>query len=56
MSGVLISPNEKEIRNTIQLTVVYLILGISLSQVVKHLYNENYKTLKKKIEDIRKCK
>jgi hypothetical protein len=42
---------EKEIRKTISFTIASKkYQGINLTIEVKDLYNENYKTLKKKIE------
>ena len=48
---------EKEIQKTFPLkispkTIKYL--GISLTKEVKDLYKENYKTLKREIEDLRR--
>ena len=50
---------EKEIKKTIPFTIAskrIKYLGINLTKDVKELYLENYKTLKKEIEeDINKC-
>ena len=45
---------EKEIRETIQFTIAskkIKYLGINLTKEVKNLYNGNYRTLKKEIEE-----
>jgi hypothetical protein len=48
---------EKEYRKTIPFTVVSKkYQGINLTKEVKDLYNENYKSLKKEIEDYRRWK
>ena len=48
--------SERENKKTIPFTIVsrrikYWYLGINLTKEVKNLYSQNYKTLKKEIED-----
>jgi hypothetical protein len=48
---------EKEIRETIPFTIAtnsIKYLGVTLTKQVKDLYNNNFKSLKKEIEDLRK--
>jgi hypothetical protein len=48
---------EKEIREAIPFTIALKIikyLGINFSKETKDLFNENYKSLKRKIKDIRR--
>jgi hypothetical protein len=48
---------EKEIRGTIPFTVAtnsIKYLGVTLTKQVKDMYDYNFKTLKEKIEDVRK--
>ena len=50
---------EREIKKTIPFTIAtkrIIYLGINLTKDVKDLYSENYKTLKKEIEDTNKWK
>jgi hypothetical protein len=50
---------EKEIREATSFTIVtnnIKHLGVTLTKEVKHLYNKNFKSLKKEIEDLRRWK
>ena len=48
---------EKEIREITPFTIVknsIKYLGVTITKEVKELYNKNFKSLKKKIEDLRR--
>ena len=50
---------EKEIRETIPFTIVsnnVKYLGVALTKQVKYLYDKNFKSLEKEIEDLRRWK
>jgi hypothetical protein len=50
---------EKEIRETTPFTIVInniKHLSVSLTKEVKDLYEKNFKSLKKEIKDLRRCK
>jgi hypothetical protein len=50
---------EKEIRKTTHFTIVtsnMIYLGVTLTKQVKGLYDKNFKSLKKEIEDLRRWK
>ena len=49
---------EKEIRETTPFTIVtnnIKYLGVTLTKQVTDLYDKNFKSLKKEIEDLRRC-
>ena len=49
---------EKEIRETTPFTIVTNIityLSVTLTKQVKDLYDKNFKSLKKEMEDLRRC-
>ena len=49
--------DEKEIRETIPFTIItnnIKYLGVTLTKEVKDLYDKNFKSLKKEIEDLRR--
>jgi hypothetical protein len=51
--------SEKEIRKKIPFTIVtnnIIYLGVTLTKQVKDLYDKNFKSLKKEIEDLRRWK
>ena len=51
--------DEKEIRQTTPITIVtnnIKYLGVTLTNEVKYLYDKNFKSLKKEIEDFRRWK